>query len=735
MKAMSLRGKLLFYGILSSGIPLAIILALVLVQNAKVVRLASKEAQKLAYADLDHIVEGVYAMCVSQQEVLQQRVDVALKVASDKMDAMGAVTLAAEDKIRWNAINQLTKAPVTANLPKLLVGDVWLGQNTKRDEPSPLVDDVRRVQDVTCTVFQRMNEAGDMLRVCTNVEQLDGTRAIGTFIPAIEPGGKPNAVVAAVLRGETYSGKAFVVNKWYITAYKPMRDKGGDIVGMLYVGVPMESATSLRQAIMQTKVGKTGYVYVLDPQGHYVISQDGKRDGENIWETRDSDGNLFIQDLIARAMAVPEGGIAEIRYPWKNQGDSVARMKTARLKYFAPWDWVIGAGSYDEEFHDAANQVQTVGQRTSLIILGLSVLSLLAIAAIWAVVSRGIATKIISVVRQLSQSSDQVTQASAQVAASSQQMAQGSSEQASSLEETSSSLEEMASMTRQNADNANQADISMKEATHLVAGGVDAMKRMSSAIAEIKASAGKTAKIIKTIDEIAFQTNLLALNAAVEAARAGEAGKGFAVVAEEVRNLAQRSAEAARNTADLIEGSQKNADAGVAVSDEVAKNLSGIHEGVNKIGVLVAEIAAASKEQTQGIDQINTAVSEMDKVIQGNAANAEESASAAEEMSSQSQELNAMVKVLQSIVGGNDAAADAYGRGVYSVGVADARRSIGPAAAHATAPAAPAPRARARTGGHALPHHEQDGGHPPPKLKMTKPEEVIPLDGSEFKDF
>ncbi|OGV66298.1 MAG: hypothetical protein A3K19_14050 [Lentisphaerae bacterium RIFOXYB12_FULL_65_16] len=256
------------------------------------------------------------------------------------------------------------------------------------------------------------------------------------------------------------------------------------------------------------------------------------------------------------------------------------------------------------------------------------------------------------VIEGLSRGSEQVSSASGQVASASQSLAQGSSEQASSLEETSSALEEMASMTKQNAEHASKADALMGETKGTVRSGVESMQRMSVAIDKIKTSAAETAKIIKTIDEIAFQTNLLALNAAVEAARAGEAGKGFAVVAEEVRNLARRSAEAAKNTADLIEGAHKNADAGVNVTTEVGKSLHAIQESADKVAALVAEIAAASKEQAQGIDQVNTAVAEMDKVVQQNAANAEESASASEELTGQAEELNGMVAELAAIVGG-----------------------------------------------------------------------------------
>jgi methyl-accepting chemotaxis protein len=244
---------------------------------------------------------------------------------------------------------------------------------------------------------------------------------------------------------------------------------------------------------------------------------------------------------------------------------------------------------------------------------------------------------------QVSSSTEQVSSASQQISAGSQSLAQGANEQASSLEEISSSLEEMSSMTKQNAENANQAKNLAGEANNNADQGKQAMAQMSDAINKIKDSSDQTAKIVKTIDEIAMQTNLLALNAAVEAARAGEAGRGFAVVAEEVRNLAQRSAEAAKNTANMIEESVKNAEDGVRIAVEVSKSFELIASGNEKVNSLIAEIAAASQEQSQGIEQVNTAVSQMDKVTQQNAANAEESASAAEELSSQSEELQGMV--------------------------------------------------------------------------------------------
>ena len=266
--------------------------------------------------------------------------------------------------------------------------------------------------------------------------------------------------------------------------------------------------------------------------------------------------------------------------------------------------------------------------------------------------SASISRALSRIIEKLSSGATQVNTASSRVAASSQQLSEGSSEQAASLEETSAALEEVSSMTRQNADNAAQANKLMVETKTSVGGGVEAMARMTKAIGQINSSSNEMANIIKNIDEIAFQTNLLALNAAVEAARAGEAGKGFAVVAEEVRNLAGRSAEAARSTTSLIEESQTNSEAGVAVSKEVSTALAVIQKNADQIATLVADIASASREQAQGVDQVNIAVSEMDKVVQQNAVNAENSADASEELAGQARELNTMVAELAAIING-----------------------------------------------------------------------------------
>ncbi len=300
---------------------------------------------------------------------------------------------------------------------------------------------------------------------------------------------------------------------------------------------------------------------------------------------------------------------------------------------------------------DSGESTRSFSQWLLGIVLVLSVVVGLILAT---VLTRTISQPIRKIVEGVTNASNQVNSAAEQIAASSQALAGATSEQAAGLEETASSLEEMANMNRQNAENAEKAEHLVKETITLAEQGGTAMGRMGSAIGDIKNSSDQTAKIIKTIDEIAFQTNLLALNAAVEAARAGDAGRGFAVVAEEVRNLAQRSAVAAKDTNELIESSQGKAEVGVKVAGEVENSLSEIQSSIMKINDLVRNVAAASKEQSGGIDQVNMAVSQMDNATQSNAANAEQTSSTSEELSAQAQELNAMISELLAMVGTSD---------------------------------------------------------------------------------
>jgi Methyl-accepting chemotaxis protein (MCP) signalling domain len=336
---------------------------------------------------------------------------------------------------------------------------------------------------------------------------------------------------------------------------------------------------------------------------------------------------------------------------------------------------------YDQDEHEIRSSIVSQRAQTEVLVL-VGLLAVLVVAVFAVLFARRLSRSLRGITSELDNASRQTVDSSLNVSSSSQSLAQGASEQAASLEETSSTLEEISSMTQRNTENVEQAERLAADTQKLTHKGRGAMERMSAAIDAIKDSADQTAKIIKTIDEIAFQTNLLALNAAVEAARAGDAGRGFAVVAEEVRNLATRSAAAAKDTNVLIEASQQRAEHGVSISGEVGQVLSEVSGAVDKVNALLQDVTRASQEQSSGIGQITTALSQMDQVVQGSAALSEEAAASAEELSAQSENLRLVVRTLTRIVQGAD-----IGKGATSAAAMDAPRAKPALSAPARKPA------------------------------------------------
>lgn len=388
------------------------------------------------------------------------------------------------------------------------------------------------------------------------------------------------------------------------------------------------------------------YIWVTDYNDNMLAHPTQK--GKNIANVADINGIKFFHDGVVLAKEKNEGFIS---YHWTKQGQNPSKVfpKISFFKSYPNWKWVVASGCYVDE-------IDNVVLRTFLQILFINaiVVILVIIAGIFTIV-KDIVKSMKEITDNLESSSGEIRSASAQLSDASGRLAEGSTEQASAIQETSSTLEETSSMVKQNYANTKQATALAKQSKDYAIKSSTQMTKMTESMEALKNSSTEIEKIIKVIDEIAFQTNILSLNAAVEAARAGEVGKGFAVVAEEVRNLAQRSAQAAKDTTVIIERNITLSQTGADITSEVQESILQIDEESRKLSELLDEIEVATNEQSQGVEQINKAVSQMETVISSNAQTAEESASASKALYDQTLNMNEIIEKLKQLVDNNKA--------------------------------------------------------------------------------
>jgi len=386
------------------------------------------------------------------------------------------------------------------------------------------------------------------------------------------------------------------------------------------------------RVIEPIKIGETGYAYVLDAGGTVVAHPD-----HGLILEHNVSGDEWGREILA-------SGTGQLAYEFKGVAKQAAFHRFERLG----WTTVL---TVDEaQFLAPVHRIRNLGL---LMTLG----ALAIVAAVIFLVARAVTGPVSKMIDELNAGAEQTASAATQISSSSTELAGQASEQAAAVQETTASLEQMNGSVQATTANTGRCRDLMTETQQVVGRGLQEMQAMVAAIDKIKNSSDETARIVQTIDEIAFQTNLLALNAAVEAARAGEAGKGFAVVAEEVRNLAQRAAQAARDTSELIAGSVQHAGEGVAVASRTREAFEETAASAEKVAAIVGEVAEAAREQSQAIGQINEAVGQMDRAAQGTAASAEESASASEELNAQAEQLRAVVGALHLLIAGGQAGA------------------------------------------------------------------------------
>ncbi len=669
-KNLKISTKLLVSGILTTTIPLIIVMICVFNQNKKIVAVAEQESLALAYADLDHIVDDLYTTAESHHEVIQKNITQSLNVAEMLVETGGGFSFG-EETIPWKAVNQFSKDSKEILLNKMFLGSQWLGYFSSPQDKVPLVDKVQSLMGVTSTVFQRMNDQGDMLRVATNVIKKNGKRAIGSYIPATNPDGSKNSVISTVLNGDTYRGRAFVVNTWYITAYKPIRDSSNTIIGILYVGIPQENVKSVREALQERKIGQDGFVTVLDSDGIYVISAGGKQDGEIVLNSKDFRGVSYIKERIETARKLAPREIGKQKFQL-DDGTGKGVIRDAHFVYFKPWDFIITAEAKQSDFTRVANIVDEIGAKSNTIISIVGGLAILMAVIFYTFISTGIVgninnviaglkdvaegegdltkrlkkpgncelgelanwmnaflKKMQKIIARIADNSNAVNISASELTKISGIMATGSSNTFDSARNVSLSAKEMsssldivvgaidrsstntsmvASASEQLSTTINEISKKALQANEISREAVGQSKSAGEKMAVLGDAALSIGQVTETINEISEQTNLLALNATIEAARAGEAGKGFAVVANEIKDLARQTAEATLNIKKKIESVQHTTDDAKNEIDAISGVIDRVSDIVKGIAVSVEEQASATCEITVNISQISEGI-------------------------------------------------------------------------------------------------------------------------------
>jgi methyl-accepting chemotaxis protein len=621
-------------------------------QSATFSNNAVDSVQAQSQAGVQSLGTAVNRLVTNAGAALQDRVNRAQDVGKSVLAEHGGMKLSGET-VNWTAVNQVDQKSSTVVLPKVTVEGQWLGQNRDLETTTPVVDDIRKKVGGTVTIFQRMNAAGDLLRVATNVPNKLGQRAIGTYIPITGADGKPNAVASAIKDGKSYRGVALVVDTWYVTSYDPLKNSKGDVIGAIFFGVPQaEAIKDLVSSIDDTRIGTHGGVSVLSTQAvdrGRVIASGLPALSDPPLEAKDANGTAWVAKVTEVAPTLAAGAVWEGEFKLPGRDDAPAAVSSLAVSYYPAFQWAVVVQTYTPDYAAAANQLHE-GRRHMLMAFAVAaiILGLVGGGLAWFWANR-IGTRLTRLTDALLQLAGRDLNVPAQLAGS-DEIGRMSGALNTAVGELRSLLGDMATTATGVASAAGQvsavgdevAGAAATAAAHTssVAGTADEVTRsigtvamgssqMSAAIEEISQNAHQAADVaqdtvrlageagqvidrlgtssaqivdvVGVISAIAEQTNLLALNATIEAARAGESGKGFAVVAGEVKELARQTADATLDVTSRVAAIQSD-------TADAVQAITKIGDAIARVSAFQEAIAGAVEEQTAVTDEMNRSV-------------------------------------------------------------------------------------------------------------------------------